>query len=107
MHRIYIFFLFIMLYSCSVQRTLQKTYIGKPVSILSGDFGHPKTILDREKEKIYVYEIVKELKSSTINQGKLTLDPMVSPGVQKTERYYFTVKEEKITAVKVEDEYQR
>ena len=32
---------------------------------------------------------------------------MVSPGVQKTERYYFTVKDEKIVEVKVEEEYNR
>ena len=59
------------------------------------------------KENEYVYEIVKQLKSTTINQGKLTMDPMVSPMVEKTERYYFTVKEEKIIKVKLEEEYER
>lgn len=107
MNRIYILIILISLLSCSQQRSLQKTFVGKPQSVLSGKFGHPKTVLDRVDEKIYVYEIVKELKSTTINQGKLTMDPMVSPVVEKTERYYFTVKNEKIVAVKVEDEYQR
>ena len=107
MSRIYIFFVFVLLISCSQQRKLQKTYVGKPQSILSKEFGNPKTVFDRDNEKVYVYEIVKELKSATINQGKLTLDPMVSPMVMKTERYYFTVKDEKIVKVKVEEEYDR
>lgn len=101
-----VIFLFV-LFSCGVQKSLQKTYVGKPVSVLSENFGKPKTILERENEKVYVYEIVNQLKSTTINQGKLSLDPMVSPMVQKTERYYFTVKDEKIVKARLEEEYQR
>jgi hypothetical protein len=93
--------------SCSPQRNLQKAYVGKPISVLSGKFGNPKTVFEQENEKIYVYEIVKELKSTTINQGKLSLDPIVSPVVVKTERYYFTVRNDKIIEAKMEDEYQR
>ena len=107
MKLIYILVFTLSLFSCSQQRSLQKMYVGKPQSVLSKEFGHPKAILDQENEKVYVYEIVKELKSTTINQGKLTMDPMVSPVVEKTERYYFTVKHEKIIKVKVEEEYQR
>jgi hypothetical protein len=107
MYRIYIFFIFISLVSCSQQKKLQKTYVGKPQSVLSKEFGYPKTIIDRENEKVYVYEIVKEIKSTTINQGKLTLDPMVSPTVDKTQRYYFIVKDDMIVKVKLEEEYHR
>lgn len=107
MNRIFILIILISMGSCSQQRSLQKKYVGKPQSVLSKEFGYPKTVFDRENEKIYVYEIVKELKSTTINQGKLTMDPMVSPVVEKTERYYFTVKKEKIIKVKKEEEYQR
>lgn len=107
MYRIYIFILFIILFSCGLQRSVQKAYIGKPQSVLSAKFGYPKTILDTNNGKVYVYEIVKELKSTEINQGKLTLDPMISPMVEKTERYYFTVKDGKIVNVKLEEEYQR
>jgi len=70
-------------------------------------FGYPKTILDQGAEKVYVYEIIKNLKSTEIGQGKLTLDPIISPMVQKTERYYFTVKDGKIIDVKLEEEYER
>ena len=99
--------LLIALVSCGVQKSLQKAYVGKPVTVLSEKFGKPKTILERENEKVYVYEIVNQLKSATINQGKLSLDPMVSPMVEKTERYYFTVKDEKIVKAHLEEEYQR
>jgi len=107
MYRILIIFFLAIVVSCSSQRSLQKTYVGKPESILSEKLGKPKTVLDRENEKVYVYEIVKELKSAEINQGKLTLDPMISPMVEKTERYYFTVKDGKIVKVKLEEEYVR
>ncbi len=107
MNRIFILAIIILIVSCSPLRSLQKTYVGKPQSVLSAKFGNPKTVFDHKNEKIYVYEIVKELKSTQINQGKLTMDPMVSPVVVKTERYYFTVKDEKIIKVQVEDEYQR
>lgn len=107
MNRILIFIFIALMISCSAQRSLQKAYLGKPVSILSEKLGIPKTILDRKNEKVYVYEIVKELKSAEISQGKLTLDPMISPMVEKTERYYFTVKDEKIVKVKLEEEYER
>lgn len=107
MYRIFIIILFIIAVSCSPQRSLQKVYIGKPQSVLAEKFGNPTTILDLENEKVYVYEITEELKSAEINQAKLTLDPMISPKVEKTERYYFTVKEEKIVKVKMEVDYER
>ena len=107
MHRILLFILLIITISCSTQRSLQKTYVGKSTSVLSEKFGYPKVILDHENEKVYVYEIIKDLKSTEISQAKLTLDPMISPSVEKTERYYFTVKNDKITKVKVEEEYNR
>jgi len=107
MKRIFIIMLIFIAVSCSHQRNLRKAYVGKPVAVLSEKYGYPKVILDQKNEKVYVYEIVKELESATINQGKLSLDPIVSPSVQKTERYYFTVKEEKIIKVKFEEEYNR
>ncbi len=100
-------FILVFLFSCGTQRALQKAYYGKPMSVLSEKFGYPKTVFDRGDEKVYVYEIVKELRSTEINQGKLTLDPMISPGIEKTERYYFTVKDGKIVDTKLEEEYNR
>jgi len=107
MYRIFTFIFLVTLISCGVQRSLQKAYLGKSPSVLSEKFGKPKTILDWGDEKVYVYEIVTELKSTEISQAKLTLDPMISPMVEKTERYYFTVKDEKIVKVKLEEEYER
>ncbi len=93
--------------SCGVQKQLQKAYVGKPVSVLKEKFGYPKTILERKNGDVYVFEEVKNLKSTEISQGKLTLDPMVSPMVQKTMRYYFTVKDSIIVKAKMEEEYER
>jgi hypothetical protein len=107
MKKIFVILLIFITVSCSQQRALKNAYVGKSVSVLSEKYGYPKIVLDHKNEKIYVYEIVKELKSSTINQGKLSLDPMVSPSVQKTERYYFTVKNDKIVDAKIEEEYDR
>ncbi len=90
-----------------MQHRLQRTYVGKPQKVLEGKFGNPKTVLDQGNQKVYVYEIIKDLKSTEIGQGKLTLDPIISPMVQKTERYYFTVKDGKIIKVKLEEEYER
>ncbi|MCD6353990.1 MAG: hypothetical protein J7L95_00420 [Prolixibacteraceae bacterium] len=45
--------------------------------------------------------------STEISQGKLTLDPIISPRANKTERYYFTVKDSIITHVKFEEEYEQ
>jgi hypothetical protein len=107
MYRIFTFIFLVTLISCGVQRSLQKAYLGKPLSELSEKYGKPKTILDYGGEKVYVYEIVTELKSTEISQAKLTLDPMISPMVEKTERYYFTVKDDKIVKVKLVEEYER
>ena len=107
MKKILVILLAFVVVSCMHQRALQKAYVGKPLSSLSGKFGYPKVVLDQKNEKVYVYEIVKDLKSTEISQAKLTLDPVVSPMVQKTERYYFTVKNGKITNVKLEEEYDR
>ncbi len=107
MYRFIFFVLLLIAVGCSSQRNLQRTYIGKPQAELESKFGYPKTILDQGAEKVYVYEIIKNLKSTEIGQGKLTLDPIMSPMVQKTERYYFTVKDGKIIDVKLEEEYER
>ena len=98
---------FLVLISCSTQRQLRKAYVGKPVTILEKNFGEPKTIIDKKAEKIYIFEKTEELKSTEIGQGKLTLDPIITPKVTKTERYYFTVKNGNIVKTRFEEEYER
>ena len=107
MYRLFVIIFLVFTLSCSLQHNLQRTYIGQPQKILEGKFGYPKTVLDQDDKKVYVYEIIKDLKSTEIGQGKLTLDPIISPMVQKTERYYFTVKDGEITGVRLEEEYER
>lgn len=93
--------------SCGPARQLQKTYVGKPVAELQKVFGYPVTVLDRENGQVYVFEKTEKLESTKIDQGQLSLDPIVTPQVIKTRRYYFNVSEGKVTDLKVEDEYER
>lgn len=107
MNRIAIILLFLTFLSCSLQQQLQKAYVGKTQPFLEEKFGKPKTILEHENEKVFIYEKTEELRSTEIKQGKLTLDPIVTPMVKKTERYYFTIKEGKVVKAKLEEEYER
>ncbi|WP_340114908.1 hypothetical protein [Maribellus mangrovi] len=107
MYRVILAVLLIFLLSCSAQRKLQRTYIGQPLSSFEADFGKPVAILERSEGKVYVYEKVEKLRSTEIGQAKVTLDPMVSPEVTKTEKYYVRLKNDRISQVKLENEYKR
>lgn len=107
MNRVLFILLLIGFTSCSSQRQLQKIYLGKPLSEVQEKFGKPKAVLDHGEENVYVFERSEELRSTEIKQGKLTLDPVITPNVRKTERFYFTMKEGKVIKVKLEEEYER
>ena len=104
---VFIILIFIVSVSCSTQRQLNKAFVGKPVSKIEAQFGDPKTVIEKEDEKIYIIEKTEELKSTEIGQGQLTLDPIVTPKVLKTERYYFTVKNGTVTKARFEENYER
>jgi hypothetical protein len=93
--------------ACGIQKKLNREYSGKPLSVVKESFGEPKIILDNEDGQIYVYEKEEELGSTEISQGRLTLDPIVTPKVVKTKRYYFTVKNDIVISSKFEEEYNR
>lgn len=93
--------------SCGTNRQLYKSFSGKPISVANEKFGQPTKVIDKGDEKVYIYEVTKKLGSTEISQGKLTLDPIVTPQVKKTERYYFTVKDGVIVKTKCEEEYNR
>ncbi|KJF45394.1 hypothetical protein [Draconibacterium sediminis] len=97
----------IIMVSCSSQRNLQKTYIGKPLSSLESELGKPQTVFNKESGDIYIFEKVEMLESTEISQHKLTLDPMVTPKVKKTSRYTVTVVDEVITKIELEEQYDR
>jgi hypothetical protein len=107
MRQIFLSLILLFFISCGIQKQLNKAYIGKTVSELTEKLGNPKTVIDKGDEKDYVFEKTIELKSAEISQGKLTLDPMVSPMAKKTERYYFTVTDGKVVTAKMEEEYER
>lgn len=107
MNRILVLLIIIIAAACSSQKKLQKLYIGKPLAILEEEFGKPTTIIDQGNEKVYIFETVKNLESTEVSQGKLTLDPMITPSVKKTIQHFFTIKDGKIINVKIEEEYER
>lgn len=103
----FIFLVILLALSCSTQRQLKKSFTGRPVTALEGKFGQPHSVIEKKDGTIYIFEKSETLKSTKISQGKLTLDPIISPKVTKTERYYFTVKNGIITKTRFEEEYER
>lgn len=106
-NKMFLFVIVVLIVSCSGQKKLTKIYYGKSIAELSEEFGRAKTILENENGKIYIFEKVAKLRSTEINQAKLTLDPIITPSVNKIERFYFTVQEGIIIKVKKEKEYER
>ncbi|MFA5534860.1 MAG: hypothetical protein WDA19_10225 [Mariniphaga sp.] len=108
MHKTIIMLLLVLLFvSCGTQKQLQRSYTGKPVSALAGRFGNPVTVIELPGDSVYIYEETEELRSTEISQGRLALDPIVTPHVIKTRRFYFTVKNGIIIKTRIEEEYKR
>ena len=104
---VFILLLFIVSVSCGTQRQLRKAFVGEPVAKMEASFGQPTTVIEQEGEQIYIFEKTEKLRSTEIGQGQLTLDPIITPKVTKTERYYFTVKNGTIVKTRFEEEYER
>lgn len=100
-------FLIFLMIACGTQKQLQRSFVGKSVAELGEEFGPPKTVIDNNESKVYIFEQEKKLRSTEIDQGKLTLDPIITPKVIKTERYYFTVVNGVVKEARVEEEYER
>lgn len=98
---------FLLVYGCGTQNQLKKAWMNQSEIKLQESFGAPTTIIERESDKIFVFEKQEELKSTEISQGKLALDPIMSPKVMKTERYIFTIREGIIIRTNFEEEYER
>ncbi|VAW20754.1 hypothetical protein MNBD_BACTEROID01-1122 [hydrothermal vent metagenome] len=96
----------LVLCSCSPYSYLKKLKGENAVRIIE-KLGRPDMVIPRKTDSLYIYLKETELRSTEISQGKLTLDPMVSPGVTKTERYTFTISNGIVTNVKRIIEYER
>lgn len=106
--RILVFLSFVfIIFSCGNQQQLQRQFKGEPLASLLETFGEPKTVLQQENGTVYIFEKLVKLESTEISQGKLTLDEIVTPKVNKTERYYFTVKDSIVLDTRYEEEYER
>jgi len=71
------------------------------------ELGTPTSIIPGKSDSVYIYEKQKDLRSTEINKAAITLDPMVSPEVQKTEKYIFTIKNGMVVETKHDVEYKR
>lgn len=104
---IYLILIIFSMISCGTQQQLKKSFTGKPLSVLEPQFGKPVSIIETAGDSLYIFEKTEALRSTEINQGRLVLDPMVTPKVNKTERFYFTVKDGLIVKTRFEEEYER
>lgn len=107
MYRFILLIILVITLACSTQKKLERSYVGKSISQVEKDFGKAKSVLDRSEGKVYVFEKTEALPSTEIGQAKVTLDPMVSPEVTKTERFYVTVKNGEVIKIEQENEYER
>ena len=97
------------LFSCSVQQKMIRQFEGCDKTELDQHFGQRGSIVRLSDDKQYVsYSKSKFLRSTPISKGVTTLDPMVSPSVEKQEKYIFYLdKNGKVTDCKVETKYQK
>lgn len=88
---------------------MSRKFIGSDKIQLDHYFGQRGSIVSLKNEKKYVvYTKNKFLRSSAISKGETTLDPMVTPSVEKNEKYIFYLdKNDKVIECKVETSYQR
>lgn len=100
--------LFASLLSCSVQSGLNRQFIGKDKTELDNHFGQRGTIVHLGTLQYVEYTKTEQLKSMEISKGVTTLDPMISPAVEKTQKYIFYLDPAgKVTSCKYESEYKK
>jgi hypothetical protein len=105
----YIIYLVLLAFAvaCGSQRQLNKSFNGRPVALAEQHFGRPVSIIKQQADSLYVFERKEELHSTEISQGRMSLDPIVTPQVHKTQRFYFTVRNGRIVESRFEEEYKR
>jgi len=106
-YKITLFFLIVFMIACGTQNKIGRQYVNKPITDLKEAFGEPKTVIESADGHVFIYEKEKKLESTEISQGKLTLDPIITPKATKTTRYYFIVKNDTVVSSKFEEEYKR
>jgi hypothetical protein len=91
MRKLFFFLMLLILAGCSTTGKLKK-FAGQPVENIQTKFGKPTTVMPIKDGFLYIYETTTKLTSTEISKGQITLDPMVSPAVTKTEKIIFTVR---------------
>ena len=93
--------------SCGMNKKLSRKYVDQSEEVLKESFGDPVSVIDKTNETIYIFEKSEKLGSTEISQGRMSLDPIITPVVTKTERYIFRVKDGIIVETGFEKEYER
>ena len=93
--------------SCSMNASLRKSFTGKNPASLEKHFGKPTTVIPRGDDTLLIFIRKNALESTEISQGRLTLDPIRTPEVNKSERFIFTVSSGKIIDTKYEKVYEK
>lgn len=107
MKRLFIVLLAVFAFACGPEKSLQKKYVGENVSAMEMEFGKPTAVFNNGNSYTYMFEKVTDLKSTEISQHKITLDPMVSPEVIKTQNCTVTVVDGIIKKIVLDEEYER
>ena len=94
------------LFSCTPQSKINKLK-GHSLTFMLNELGKPDKILPGKSDTTYIYEKKKILRSTEINKAVLTLDPMVTPMVHKTDTYSFTIKDGFVVDAKHEIKYDK
>jgi hypothetical protein len=95
--KLILFFVVVLMMSCSMTTKLSKKYVGRGVEVLYREMGNPQAESVMENgDKLLVYEKETYIKQTEIGTGRGTLDPKISPSFSKVETYWFEVNKEGI-----------
>ncbi len=91
-----LFIILIALTACGVQSKLNKTFTGKDLQFIEQELEMKVSHLSKIENGLSkaVFLRTENLKSTPINQGQATLDPITSPSVDKTEYFTFILNNE-------------
>ncbi len=89
---IFLLFLVTALMACSPQKKLAKKYLGEGREVLVTALGEPQREERLENGNVLmVYRKETVIKPTSVNTGRFTLDPMVSPGYLKVKESSFVL----------------
>ena len=98
-----------LLTSCSIERKISKKYVGEDLSEVKKEFGTPQSTINlKNGQQLVVFERSKHLNAAKVNTQSFQYDEILSPAVEKKDRYLFYVNQKgEVTDFKYERIYER